>query len=467
MDFLSVNSPTSVVLGLDGFGLSCFEFLAKRGVSVCGTYNLNHIKTRISPVLYQELVQTIAELTQRWPESEINAQFFDERILNKADQIILSPGISYWDPILDNYKNKGVPIVGEVALFRQYSQAPIVGITGTNGKSSVTTLLSDMLTAAGKKIATGGNFKTLAMDLISVEEPELYLLELSSFQLESLSELPLKAAAILNITADHMDRYASITAYSKAKQNIYRFCEHAIVNEETLIDSANINKNAHVIKFSLKTPQTGEFGIMQHNKKCYLAFGKQRLICFDELPVNGKHHYENMLAALALGYALDIPFEIMLGCLRNYKSLPFACELILKHKQISWYNDSKAVNVAACLNALNYVGAQTQGKIILIAGGFYRPTDFKLLQTSVNQYVKHLILLGASAAHIADALINETEVSFVKSMQEAVVLAESLAETGDSVLLAPACASYDMFTNYKHRGNEFVTNVQTLLNIQP
>lgn len=465
MDFSSLNSCTSVVLGLDGFGLSCFEFLAKKGLPVHGTYNLNDIKNKISSLLYQDLLLSIEELRSKWPQSEVNPDYFDKKILDKADRIILSPGISFWDPVLDEYKNRGVPILGEIALFQQYSQAPIVGITGTNGKSSVTALLSDILIAAGKKIITGGNFKTLAMDLISVEEPELYLLELSSFQLESLSELPLKAGAILNIAIDHMDRYSSAEAYSKAKQNIYRRCEHAIVNDATPIDVTNINKDANIIKISLNAPLTGDFGILQYNKKNYLAFGTQRLVCLDELPVAGKHHYENMLAALALGFALDIPFDTMANCLKNYRSLPFACEFIIQHQHVNWYNDSKAVNVAACLNSLNCIGAQTKGKIILIAGGFYRPTDFKLLRASVKKYVKHMILLGASATIIAEDLHGETGFSFVTKMQDAVILASSLAQPGDTVLLAPACASYDMYTNYKHRGTEFNTNVLTLLDI--
>ncbi|KTD62096.1 UDP-N-acetylmuramoyl-L-alanine--D-glutamate ligase [Legionella spiritensis] len=460
------ESGVTAIIGLDGFGASCMEFLARRGAKMSGTYNLDEIKHLISPRLYADLCQSVDKIRLSWPDIEINANFFDEKLLDKADRFVLSPGISYWSPFLNKYKDKGIPIFTELDLFRRYTSAPMVAVTGTNGKSSVTDLVSTMLGVARRNIITGGNFKTLMMDLIAPEEPEMYLLELSSFQLEAVTSLPLKTAALLNISPDHMDRYPNFSAYRRAKFNIFNHCEHAVIHRDIKIDHSVIKNGANIIRFGLQNPSHDEFGIKNHKKRDYLAYGQDCLIALDDLTQNGKHHYENILAAMAIAHTIGISVEDMRHAIKSHKSLAHSCQFITCHEQISWFNDSKAVNVAACLNAIDYVRSKVSGQLVLIAGGFSRPADFTPLQSVVKQHVKHAILFGKSAVRLREALEGVTPVTIVNTLKDAVTNANKIANAGDAVLLSPACASYDMFKNYKHRGDEFVKCV-TKITQQP
>lgn len=438
----------TIILGLGKTGLSCIRYLTKQNIPLIA------IDTRSS-------ISELAEIKKAYPELPIYLGEVDEQLILQAKEIIISPGLSLEMPAIIKARAAGIPILGDIELFARAMQAPVIGITGTNAKGTVTTLVGEMLKAADKKVLVGGNIGTPALDLLTEPVPEYYVLELSSFQLETTYSLQLIAATILNVSEDHLDRHNTMANYVAAKQRIYQHCQAAIYNRDDKATQPSINISQK-ISFGLTKPQANEFGLLIINKEYWLAFANQPLLNTKELRIQGRHNWSNALAALAIGHALHLPIAAMLQALRTFKGLPHRCEWVIEKNNITWCDDSKGTNVGSTLAAINGIGSTIAGKIILIAGGLGKGADFTPLRAAVNQYVREVILFGQDAALIANALQNTIAITHVKNLPEAVLYARQIAQSGDTVLLSPACASWDMFRNYEERGELFKELVRKL-----
>lgn len=432
-----------VIVGLGVSGISCVRYLQAKGIPVAV------IDTRVNPPNFTEL-KSIA------PDIRIVLGKIDETLLNEAAVIVLSPGIPLYEPAIAAMIKKGTRVIGDIELFAEAITKPVIAITGTNAKSTVTTLVGEMGKAAGFKTAVGGNLGVPALDLIN-PEIELYVLELSSFQLETTENLHCKVATILNVTPDHMDRYTDLAAYQAAKLRIYKNAEIAVCNRDDALTEPQ-NSQTQKIYFTLNQPKANEFGLGDGT----LAYGDRSLMSLRDLPVAGKHYQANALAALAIGYAFGFSLEAMLKVLRQFKGLPHRCQLIRELNQVKWYNDSKGTNVGASLAAIDGLGSIIDGKLVLIAGGIGKNADFSSLVPSIEKYTRHVVLIGAAAKELSDVIGHRVPISFASTMDEAVQQAALAARAKDSVLLSPACASFDMFKNFEHRGEVFTEIVNRL-----
>ncbi len=361
--------------------------------------------------------------------------------------------------------NAGVKVIGDIELFcRAVHSAPIkkpiIAITGSNGKSTVTTLVGDIARAAGKQVGVGGNIGKPALELLDDPDCELYVLELSSFQLETTESLQATAATVLNMSPDHMDRYPTLADYHRAKQSIYRGCGTAVFNREDALTSPLLPVTAGAVTFTTKSPDLGQYGLLQDEQGVWLSKGLEKLLNTRDMRIRGRHNQQNALSALALGEVVGLPLNIMLDVLREFSGLSHRCQWLADINGVSWFNDSKATNVGAAVAAINGLGEDLSGKIILIAGGDGKNADFAELKTPVSDYVGHLVLIGCDAPKIAEALENQAVIHYAESMQEAVSQCSHLAQSGDAVLLAPACASFDMFNSFEHRGDVFAALVR-------
>ncbi len=439
----------NIIIGLGATGISCARYLRQKGLPFAA------MDTRQNP-------GNLAEFKNLFPDVQVVTGQLDQQLLDRATQLIVSPGVSIQEPAIAAQMAKGVTVVGDIELFAQAVNAPVIAITGTNAKSTVTTLVGKMAAAAGKRVQVGGNLGTPALDLLRTPAPDLYVLELSSFQLETTYSLAPKVATVLNVTPDHMDRYGSLEEYCLAKQHIYSHCDVAVSNHEDPLTECRDESVKKRLYFTLQEPKENEFGLLQKGNGTYLAFQKQILMPVSDLPILGRHYQANALASLAIGYGFGLPFEPMLQTLIEFKGLPHRCQLVRERNGVMWYNDSKGTNVGATLAALEGLGPEIQGKLILIAGGVGKNADFSPLVPSVEKYVKTVVLIGEAAPILADVLGDRVDIRFAKSMQEAIFTANEIATAGDSVLLSPACASLDMFNNFEHRGEVFAELVQDL-----
>lgn len=435
-----------VVIGLGKTGHSCVRYLKKQGAYVAV------IDSRENP-------PDLEELKQEFPDVLVKCGGFDEALLNQADELIVSPGISIKELAIAAQIAKGKSVIGDIELFARAVKAPVIGITGTNGKSTVTTLVGEMAKAAGLKVGVGGNLGTPALDLLD-PTIQLYVLELSSFQLETTISLHLAAATVLNISPDHLDRYANMHEYIAAKQRIFLHCQKAIINRDDPVSYAALKDKNHIISFGLSEPKKAEFGLRKINKDIFLAYGSENLIAANEVLIKGTHQLANALAALALGKAVNFPMTAMLDTLKIFPGLPHRCQWIANKNGVDWYNDSKGTNVYSSLAALEGLGSVIHGKIILLAGGLGKGQDFSPLRSAVQQYAREIILFGQDAPQIAAALKDTAPLVFVKDLAEAVKTAKNSAHSDDAVLLSPACASFDMFKNFEHRGEMFISYVK-------
>lgn len=382
--------------------------------------------------------------------------------LTDVKEVVVSPGI---DPrmaglagLADQLNpHTGEPmVVGEIALFVRAVTAPIAAITGSNAKSTVTTLLGEMASAAGVKAAVGGNLGTPALDLLADHpDAELYILELSSFQLETTPHLGAACAAFLNLSEDHLDRHGDMQGYRAAKQRIFIGAQQAVVNADDAFTWPE-PPVAQLTHFSYNSPTTeSEWGLAPHHDKLMLMRGTQPWLAVDELTMAGQHHYVNALAALAMGQALGFAAAAMCSVLREFKGLPHRSEMIACINGVTWVNDSKGTNVGATLAAITGIGATLQGRLILLAGGVGKGADFSPLAEPLSKCARHVLLFGADAPRLADALIGHVSLQQVDDLTQAMQTAFELAQPGDCVLLSPACASLDQFANYQVRGDAF------------
>lgn len=435
-----------VVVGLGATGLSCLSFL-KRQAAQAG----NQSRVVISVVDSRENPPNLLEVKAQYPEVNFYTGGFSREVLREATQIILSPGIPKDHPELKQNIKKGVPILGDIELFAQNVVAPVVAITGSNGKSTVTTLLGEMAKAAAIKVGVGGNLGTPALDLLK-EKSDLYILELSSFQLETTYSLKPLVSTILNISPDHMDRYSDLEAYYAAKARIFQNAQAMVVNREDNWILQRLPKAVPYLSFGLNLPKgEREFGVRDQQ----LVRGEEVLLPISELKLFGRHNVANALAALALGSYANIPLPAMLAALRSFKGLEHRCEWVRTVNEIPWINDSKGTNVGASMAAISGLAGDIPGKWVVIAGGLGKNADFSPLKPLIAAHARAAILIG-EASPVLQALLQDVVPCWrVSDLQQAVYRAAELARPGDGVLLSPACASFDMFRHFEERGKIF------------
>lgn len=439
-----------LVVGMGKTGMSCARYLSENGVEVAITDSREH-----PPAL--------DELQEAFPDIAVFVGGFNSEAFERATCLIVSPGISLREPLIAEARARGAEIVGDIELFARNVNAPVIAITGSNGKSTVTSLLGEMAKAASMDVRVGGNIGVPALELLHDPRPDLYVLELSSFQLETTESLNASAAAILNISEDHMDRYYDLNDYTAAKAKVYYGSGTLIVNldDERVMATVKLIRQGRTLSgFTAAEPKENEFGICTKNNEDYLCYGNDLLLAVSELKIKGKHNIVNALAAIALGKEVSIPMAAMLNALKEFPGLPHRSQWIAEKNGVAWYNDSKATNVGATIAAIN--GTQAN-KIILIAGGQGKGQDFSPLKRVVKDKVKHLILLGEDAELLDTELSEYTEVSFVNDLMQAANKANEVAVSGDAVLLSPACASFDMYSGYEQRGDLFVSAVKEVL----
>lgn len=437
----SQEQAYTLVVGLGVTGMSVVRYLHDLGEPVIV------VDSRDQP-------PEINTLKQNYADIPLHTGAFDPELFARARRIIVSPGIPVSDPALQLAKQQGVEISGDIDLFAHEVTAPVVGITGSNGKSTVTTLLALMAQQAGVNVAMGGNIGTPVLDLLD-ESKQLFVLELSSFQLETLHHLPVQAAVVLNISPDHLDRYDDLTSYALSKQAIYENADMLVVNRDDAMSNPPIASRERVTGFTLQEPEDNDFGVCTYDNADWLCFGKQRLVPAKALKIKGQHNVANALAALALGHCLDLPIQAMLEALIGFAGLEHRTQWVANINNVSWFNDSKATNVGASIAAIKGL----PGRHVLIAGGEGKDADFSPLRDVAKEHLRAVILLGKDAQLIETALDNVVPVMQVASMQQAVHEAAMVAQSGDNVLLSPACASFDMFNNFEHRGQVFMQAV--------
>ena len=434
---------STVIVGLGKTGLSCARYLAARGES------FTVIDNRDAPPGFEEL-------HREFPQVPVFLGGFDAAVLARAQRLIVSPGVALAEPAIAAAMRDGTEVVGDIELFAREARAPVVAVTGANGKSTVTTLVGKMIRDAGLVAQVGGNLGTPALDLLAAEVPDFYVLELSSFQLETTCSLDAAAAVVLNISPDHMDRYHDVRDYAAAKQRIYRGTGTMVINNDDPLVAAMLEPGRKVVRFGLSVPAQGDFGLRLRDNEACLAKGAEVLMAAAELRIKGNHNIANALAALALGDALAIPMGGMLDTLRRFPGLPHRTQWVASRGGVNWYNDSKGTNVGATVAALQGI----PGKVVLIAGGQGKGQDFTPLKAAIAAKARAVVLLGQDAALIERAVADVVPVVRVKDMDEAVEQAADLAHAGDTVLLSPACASFDMFKGYDQRGEVFTAAVR-------
>jgi len=442
----SQNSEYVLVVGLGVTGLSVVRFLHKQ------QKNIVVVDSRNKPPGLQELENDFPDVTVYLGE-------FDEALFMGAQQIIVSPGVTLKEPVIQHAVNQGVDVFGDIELFAQKISAPIIAVTGSNGKSTVISLLGEMAQAAGINAVVGGNIGIPALELIN-SNADLYILELSSFQLESLHSLKPVAAAVLNVSPDHMDRYESYEEYIETKQHIYNACKVAVINRDDDSVVAMESGQNFISGFTLNEPAHGDYGLRTFEEKTWLCKGGKKLISADEMKMSGTHNLANALAALALGEAASISMHDMLIALKKFTGLKHRTQWVAEKNHVTWVNDSKGTNVGATLAAIT--GVKAKNKLMLIAGGVAKDADFTPLRKAVCENVRAVVLIGKDAPQIEQVLQGCVPVFYAKDMQDAVHISADLSHPGDTVLLSPACASFDMFNSYEHRGDVFIESIKGL-----
>ncbi len=446
MSQMIATSKVKAIIGTGITGLSVARFLAKQGIAFV------LLDTRTSP-------PNLEKIQQEFPGVMVETGELKLPTLLACDEIIVSPGVAVATPAITQAKAAGIPVVGDIEIFVRNAKAPIVAITGSNAKSTVTTLVGEMAKAGGIKVAVGGNLGTPALELLA-EDVELYVMELSSFQLETVSNLNAKAATILNVSEDHLDRYADMRAYILAKLRVYFGAEKIIVNRNDVLTHPPFAAGVTPIYFGGKA-DFGAFGVVDQDGEDYLAKNLTLLMPARELKISGRHNLDNALAALALGDAAGIPMAAMLEALKSFRGLRHRCEFVAQVKGVDFYNDSKGTNIGATQAAIKGL-ARAPKQLIVILGGEGKGQDFTELNTVLSQAPCQLVLIGRDAPVIAAAVGDLVPVTFADSLAAAVSISLQLANSGDAVLLSPACASFDMFKNYEDRGEQFCALVKEL-----
>ena len=436
-----------VVIGFGKTGLSCIRYLVQQNETVVA------MDSRQQPPNFKQIAA-------EFPDIEMITGRIDLAYLLRADEVIVSPGISLKTPEISAAQQQGVSCIGDVELFARHAQAPIVAITGSNGKTTVTTLMGQLLVDAGYRVEVCGNIGTPVLDVLANAVPDYYVMELSSFQLETTSSLKARVAVVLNVTADHMDRYDSLDDYAAAKLRIYQNCQTAIVNADEPYTKQLMNSQQVLFSSTLDTQ--ADYHLQQYQDELYFYHQQQPLFPVKELPCQGLHHYQNTLAVLAMGAELHIPMHTMHKTLSQFVGLPHRCQKVASAAGVDWYNDSKATNLGATVAAVNSLSPLYKN-LVLIAGGDAKGADLSELGPLAVGKIGHVILLGQAAADLEKIFADYVPTTRVNSLSEAVSAAATHTQAQTAVLLSPACASWDMFANYEERGNLFTRAVQEVV----
>ena len=432
----------TLIVGLGTTGLSCARFLAARGVPVAVADS-------------REAPPGLDALHEAFPDIAVFLGPFQDDLFDTADRVVVSPGVPINTPQIDAARRRGATVIGDIELFVEAAQAPIVAITGSNGKSTVTTLLGEMAKAGGIKAAVGGNLGTPALDLLD-DTNELYVLELSSFQLETTFSLQAAVASVLNVSPDHMDRYPDVDTYAAVKARVLQGAGVGVYNADDPRVAAMSGADDDWY-FTLGESQNDKmFGVCRIDGQAYLCRGEQPLLAATELKMPGRHNLANALAALTMGTALGIDLMVMLDVLRDFRGLRHRTEYVAEINGVRWYNDSKGTNVGASIAALEGLDRGDATRTVLIAGGDCKGADFEPLAACVPTHARALVLIGRDARLLEAAMPQDVACVIVADMREAVARAAELALPGDRVLLSPACASFDMYSGYAQRGDDFV-----------
>ncbi|MBI5107346.1 MAG: UDP-N-acetylmuramoyl-L-alanine--D-glutamate ligase [Rhodocyclales bacterium] len=460
-----------LVLGLGESGLACALWCLRQGASV------RVADTRDAPPY-------LGELKRRGASADFQFEFvageFTPGLLDDVDLLVISPGLSGSLPVVMAARHKGIPVVGEIELFawglrklKAGPPIPVIAITGTNGKTTTTALTGHLLRATGKAVGVAGNISPAALTaLMDAEDanalPQIWVLELSSFQLESARTLYPAAATVLNVSDDHLDRYDDLDHYAVAKTAIFQSAPGAPAIQVLNRDDARVRRMAlaghRIIRFGLDAPAGAEdFGIRENRGEAWLVQGGRLLLPLSELPLAGLHNAANAMAALALCAALGFDADALLPALRSFRGLPHRVEKVAEIDGVTWYDDSKGTNVGATVAALAGLGGMNDRKCVVILGGDGKQQDFSPLCDAVANHARAVVLIGRDGPAIGAAIAAAgVPVETAADMDDAVRRAALLAQSGDAALLSPACASFDMFRNYEHRAQAFVSAVKAL-----
>ncbi len=443
----SLKNKRVVVLGLGNTGLSALRWLSAQGA------NIAIADSRESP-------PNLELIRNEMPSVKIVLGGFDEAALQTAELLVVSPGIPLSTPAIQLAIDAGVSVVGDVELFAQYrsKNAKVIAITGSNGKTTVTTLVGEMCKSAGLNAIVAGNIGLPVLDALRMDVPDVYVLELSSFQLETTNSLVADVATVLNLTEDHMDRYSDLSLYAAAKAHVFYKAKHQVLNRDDAWSMVMERPHLVLTTFGISNSEQG-FGIEDANNAIWLCEGSKHLINAADLHIRGTHNVSNALAALALCRAIGLDYAPLLNTLYNFKGLPHRVEWVAEIDGVDYFDDSKGTNVGATCAAISGLPQ----KVVLIAGGDGKGQDFSPLVHPVKENARAVVLIGRDTPIIEAALL-ETAVPIYQAqdMQEAVAIAKRLALAGDAVLLSPACASFDMYENYIKRAEAFIAAVKQI-----
>jgi UDP-N-acetylmuramoylalanine--D-glutamate ligase len=429
-----------LVVGLGLSGYSSARFLLRHG------YRCRVQDTRDLPPYF-------ARLRAEFDGFEFLAGPLDAEMTDWADVIVVSPGVAVRQAPIQEAVESGKTLLGDIELFAQLVDKPVVAITGSNGKSTVTTLVGEMIRCDQQSVAIGGNLGTPALDLLE-QDAEHYVIELSSYQLETTTSLRPRVAALLNLSEDHLDRYPSYADYVEAKLRVYDNAEICVSN----LDDELTRHDARDVSFSLDPRSNAEFRLIEDGAY-WLGHLDEPWLPVDRLGISGRHNWSNALAAMAIAHRLGISREAIVSALQDFRGIAHRSQWVAEVNGVEWINDSKATNVGAAQASID----GRDRPVILIAGGQSKGADMSLMLDSLRQKVKRVLLLGEDAERLQQAWQGATEIERVDSMRTAVQRASQVAEHGDCVLLAPACASFDMYPKFEARGDDFIQCVRELV----
>ncbi|MPZ43415.1 MAG: UDP-N-acetylmuramoyl-L-alanine--D-glutamate ligase [Betaproteobacteria bacterium] len=440
---MQLQGRNVLVLGLGATGLSMARWLARQGARV------RVADSRNDP-------PNASQLRAELPDARLDTGPFRSASFDAIDLVAVSPGIALSEPALKQALDDGLPVVGDVELFAHAKDAAsrVIAVTGSNGKSTVTTMAGSMCKAAGARTVVAGNIGLPVLDALSeATQAEIYVLELSSFQLETTCSLDPAAATVLNVSEDHLDRYDGMQSYARAKARIFQGSGAQVLNREDGWSMGMRLPDRQVVTFGLNAPQgSRDWGIVSDASGAFLTQGGRRVMALSELGVPGLHNAANALAALALCTTLGLPESPMVGALRAFRGLPHRLQPVAVCGEVTFYDDSKGTNVGAAVAALSGLGRTS----VLIAGGEGKGQDFTPLAQAVQQHARAVVLIGRDRDRIRAALAaSGVALMAADTLEDAVGIAYAAAMPGDAVLLSPACASFDMFRDYRHRGEAF------------
>jgi UDP-N-acetylmuramoylalanine--D-glutamate ligase len=444
---IALKDKKVLVLGLGETGLSALRWLERQGAI------LSVADSRENP-------PSVDDVIRRMPQVIVHTGAFKADVFLQADLIVISPGVALSEPAVQAAINAGITVIGDVELFAQYrpDSAKVIAITGANGKTTVTTLVGEMCKSAGLNTIVAGNIGLPVLEALLMEAPDVYVLELSSFQLETTHSLVVDAATMLNLSEDHMDRYASMQDYAVAKAHIFYHAKLQVLNRDDAWSMLMARPKLAQVTFGFDSQ---EYGLKQVQAETWLVDGEKELINVNDLKIAGLHNAANALAAVALCRGIGVDYAPIIQTLYNFKGLPHRVEWVANINDVDYYDDSKGTNVGATCAALSGLPQ----KIVLIAGGDGKGQDFAPLADAVKDNARAVVLIGRDAGLIEAALLSTNIAMYhAADLPEAVNIAKRVAQIGDAVLLSPACASFDMFKNYVHRAEVFVAAVQSLQN---